>query len=120
MRNKILIVDKNKKDRDELEQILQKVVEVGGELFFTSSCDEALKIIAHEHPQLVFLDLSLVGKDEEVWVKDDASIVLICPKDDYQERGEDFIVKPFDPDQVLEKCQGVLDLDHLAPQMPPL
>ena len=119
MRNKILIVDKNKKDRDQLEQILQKVVEVGGELLFAVSREEALKVIARERPQLVFLEISLLG-EEEGWSATEGSIVLICKKGDLQERSEDFIVKPFEPDQVLEKCHGVLDLDHLAPQMPPL
>ena len=120
MRNKILIVDSHKKDRRELEQIFQGIVRNGGELFFASCRGEALEILTKEHPQLVFLDIALVGKDEEVWVKTGAYIVLICSKDRLQERSEDFIVKPFDADQVLEKCQGVLDLDHLSPQMPPL
>lgn len=120
MRNKILIVDTHEKDRKELEQILQGIVKDGGELFFASSRREALKILKKEHPQLVFLDVALLGKDEDLWVKTGASIVLICSKDRLQEQGEDFIVKPFDADQVLEKCQGVLDLDHLAPQIPPL
>ena len=120
MRNKILIVDSHERDRKELEQILLGIIKDGGELFFSSSRGEALEILAKEHPQLVFLDAALIGKDEDVWVKTGAYIVLICSKDRPQERSEDFVVKPFDADQVLEKCQGVLDLDHLAPQMPPL
>ena len=63
MRNKILIVDINKEDREQKKMILQEVVDAGGELFFADNREDGLTILRKEQPQLVFLDPALAGDE---------------------------------------------------------
>lgn len=120
MRNKVLIVDARKKDQKALERILKEVLLEGGELLFAETREVALEILASEHPHLVFLDSALVGADKDIWNIWGAHIVLMCERDKHPEKEEDVLFKPFEAQQVLEKCHGVLDLGHLAPQTPPM
>ena len=118
MRNKVLIADAHKKDQKALELILQEVLQEGGELLFADTTAVALEILATERPQLIFLDYALLGSDEDIWVKWGAQIVLTCNRNIQPEQGEDVLLKPFEPQQVLEKCRGVLDLGRLEHQTP--
>ena len=45
MRNKILIVDANQEDREQLEDILKEIVDAGGELFFADNRADGLEIL---------------------------------------------------------------------------
>lgn len=119
MRNKVLIVDSNPKECQQLEQILQEVVEDGGELFFADKREDGLAIIANEHPQLVFLDNRLVGDNEDEWVEEGVHVVVMRDRHEPHQKSEDFVLKPLKPHQVLEKCRGVLKKEP-APQIPPM
>jgi DNA-binding NtrC family response regulator len=107
VRNKILIVDANMQDREQLEQILQEIVEEGGELFFVDKREDGLAILKKEHPQLVFLENSFLGDDEKAWIQEGVHLVFMHE------------IKPFETTKVLEKCRSVL---HKMPavQIPPM
>ncbi|MCC5831858.1 MAG: hypothetical protein JJU12_02300 [Chlamydiales bacterium] len=119
MRNKVLIVDSDSGVRQQLEQILQEVVEDGGELFFADKREDGLAIIAKEHPQLVFLDAPFVGKDEDEWMKEGVHLVIMRDRRDTQHKSEDFVLKPLRSHQILEKCRGALKRES-APPIPPM
>lgn len=118
MMNKVLIVAVQDREAEELEQILQEVVEGGGELFFANTTVEGLTILKREHPQLVFLDADLL-EDEEKWLHDGVHIVLMCSKEAVPQASEDILIKPFKPYQVLEKCHGSLG-QAASSQVPPM
>lgn len=118
MRNKILIVDDNANDRDELEQILQEIVEEGGELFFTEKREEGIAILKKEHPQLVFLEANLVG-EKNAWIHTGVHVILMQSKNDLQQTTGDFLLKPLKRYQVLSKCRAILEKKP-AVQIPPM
>ncbi len=119
MRNKVLIVDANLQERQELEQILQEVVDEGGMLFFAEKREDGLAIIAKEHPQLVFLDTHLVGENEDEWVEKGVYIVVMRARNEPHQKSEDFVLKPLKTHQVLEKCRIALGKES-APPLPPM
>lgn len=119
MRNKILIIDANPHERHELEQILQEVVDEGGEIIFAEKRAEGLALIKKEHPQLVFLDNHLIGENEDEWIEKGVHIVVMREKDEPSQKSEDFILKPLKSHQVLEKCRAALRKEP-APQLPPM
>lgn len=106
MRNKILIVDANPQDKEKLEQILQGIVEEGGELIFVDKKEEGLAILHKEHPQLLFLDDPLYG-EKKIWEHQGTSILLMSE------------VNALSASQVLEKCRTVLNHEPAAP-IPPM
>lgn len=119
MRNKVLIVDSDPKEREKLEQILQEVVEEGGELFFADKKEDGLALIAKEHPQLVFLDTRHIGENEDEWVERGVHIVIMRARNEPHQKSEDFVLKPLKAHQVLEKCREVLKAEP-SPHIPPM
>jgi DNA-binding response OmpR family regulator len=119
VRNKILIVDANAEDREQLEQILQEIVEEGGELFFADKREDGLAILKKERPPLVFLDAPFVGEDKGVWEHEGVHLILMLQKSEARQTKEDFVLKPFKRHQVLEKCHAVLHKEPSAP-IPPM
>jgi DNA-binding response OmpR family regulator len=119
MCNKILIVENELAAREQIEQILQGIVEEGGELFFTHQREEALSLIKKERPQIVFLDISLIGEDRAVWAQQEGvHLILTLPSTVKPLRGEEWIVKPFQSDQVFEKCHAYLSREAMPPILP--
>lgn len=119
MLNKILIADPDKDDRKELEQILQEIVEEGGELFFADKKEEALTILKRERPQLLLLDADLMGGDPALWKVEGVHLILMCRKKDLAHTAEQVLHKPFKAHQVLEKCRAWLKEEPAAP-IPPM
>lgn len=113
--NKILIISKRLDDRDQLENILQEIVDVGGELLFAATRKEGLEIFKKEHPQLVFIDYDLVETSSE-W--EGSMVVWMGLAHELPEVGN-ILVKPFIPRQVLDKCQVVLGEESVG-QIPPM
>jgi DNA-binding response OmpR family regulator len=118
MRNKILIVDANHEDREQLETILQEVVNSGGELFFADNREDGLAILKKEIPQLVFLDASLAG-DVNGWIHEKVQVIFMCNKHEQNRKNEDFVVKPLKRHPVLEKCRAFLSAEPVSP-IPPM
>lgn len=119
MRNKILIVEKNPEDQTALEKILHSLVEDGAELFFAKKKQAALAIMDREHPQLVFVDESLIGKDIEQWNIKGVRVVVMQHKTESSQQREDFILKPFQQKEILEKCHSTL-MKSPRPSVPPM
>lgn len=119
MRNKILVVDADKEERRELENILAEIVEAGGEIFFADKRGDGLEILKNERPQLVFLDASLVGENEDEWILEGVQIIVMRDKHETDQKSEDFVVKPLKAHQILEKCQQSLSRES-ASRIPPM
>jgi hypothetical protein len=119
MRNKVLVVDADAKGREQFKQFLQEIIEEGGELFFSEKREDALAIIKREHPQLVFLDSSLVGENLQVWVDKGVHVVLMRHKQEAHGKDEDCVFKPLHSHLILEKCRLWLNREPVAP-IPPM
>ncbi len=115
MRNKILVVESDAEAREQLEQMLQEVLEAGGELFFTQNREDALAIIAKEQPAIVFLDPRLVGGDLAVWKREGVHLVVTG---EAKRDGADFLARPFEVEQVVEKCHLYLSAEPVPPILP--
>ncbi len=125
MPKKILIVDDEPHIRLLLEQTLEDLEDEGVELLIAENGQEALETIQAEKPNLVFLDVMMPKMNgfevcESVKRKLDITDIYIImltakgqevDKQKGQEVGADlYMTKPFDPDEVLEKAQEVLNL----------
>lgn len=105
MRNKVLIIESDPERQERLEEILQEIAEEGGELFFAETRESGLTILKKEHPQLLFLDTRLIGRDE--WTHEGVHVVFMDSKDHLK------------PHQILEKCWTVLERTPASP-IPPM
>lgn len=122
---KIVIVDDEVYIRLLLEQILEDLAEEGVEIFTAANGQEGLEIIQAEQPALVFLDVMMPkmnGFDvcralkHELGMKDTRVIMLTAKGQEYdrkmgEEAGADlYMTKPFDPDEIVERARGFLNL----------
>ena len=125
MARAVLIVDDEQHIRLLIEQTLEELLDEDVELYTAADGDEAMAAIAAQHPDLVFLDVMMPGRnglDVCRAVRADpelagAYIVLLTAKGQAQDRAEgldagadEFLTKPFDPDALLALARGVLGL----------
>jgi CheY-like chemotaxis protein len=121
----ILIVDDEQHIRLLIEQTLEELLDEDVELFTAADGNEAVAAIGAQHPDLVFLDVTMPGRsglDVCRATRADpatagAHIVLLTAKGQAVDReaglaaGADaYLTKPFDPDALLELARGVLGL----------
>jgi DNA-binding response OmpR family regulator len=126
MTTKILIVDDEPYIRLLLEQALEDLEDEGVELLTATDGGEALDLIQSEHPQLVFLDVMMPvmnGFDVCRTVKQSLEmtgiyIVMLTAKGQEFDRrkgeavgADDYMTKPFDPDELYEISREVLGLN---------
>lgn len=118
MRNYILIVE----DDNEINQMLRELLQNQG--FQTESAfsgTEALLYVKNEMPMAVILDLMLPGMNGEQLLEElkkinpAISVIVASAKDDVNTRiellragADDFIVKPFDTEELLARLEAVL------------
>ena len=118
MLNYILIVE----DDNEINNMLRDLLRSRG--FNTASAfsgTEALLYLKGEVPSAMILDLMLPGMDGEELLKNvkeinpDISVIIASAKDDVNTRvnllragADDFIVKPFDTEELLARLEAVL------------
>ncbi len=119
MRNKILIVEQNQVKQDQLEEILHPIVDQGGELFFAKDKSVGLAIMHKEHPQLVFVDHALFGDNKDEWAMSGVRVVLMVQKKEKSMKNEDFILKPFQKNQIQQICHSTLKKGS-SPFAPPM
>lgn len=116
--------------------IIHAILEPDCQIKLFSSAEDCLAQLKSETPDLFLLDISLPGLDGYSLcrqIKDDSSlrkvpVIFVSSHDTIEERikgydagGEDFIVKPFEPEELLRKfmvAQGmVLNQRSLAGQL---
>jgi len=121
MSKKILIVDDAADIRTLLEHTLEELQDRGVELLSAANGEKGLSVALVERPDLIFLDIKLPDIDGyEVCqhikaVLNDVYVILLtghavdmvhCA----EVGADDFIAKPFYPDQILERAAAVLGL----------
>ncbi|AGX88202.1 response regulator transcription factor [Candidatus Symbiobacter mobilis] len=124
--SKILIVDDEPYIRLLLEQVLETLEDGGVEIITANNGESALEIIAAETPQLVFLDVMMPkinGFDVCDQVKhamglQEVYIILLTAKGQEFDRqrgievgADQYMTKPFNPDEVLAKARSVLGIE---------
>ena len=125
MEPKLLIVDDEAYIRLLIQQALEELEDEGITLLTADNGEQALEIIKTEKPQLVFLDVMMPkmnGFDvchkvkNELGFKDIHIIMLTAKGQEFdKQRGEEvgvdnYMTKPFDPDELLSKAEEVLEL----------
>jgi len=125
MNKKILIVDDEVHIRALLEQALEDLEDEGVEIFLAQEGEEGLRVAREEKPDLMFLDIMMPKKNGyEVCkeIKGDAElkdiyIIMLTAKGQTadRERGEEvkaneYITKPFNPDEILQKASDILGI----------
>jgi CheY-like chemotaxis protein len=121
----VLIVDDEQHIRLLIEQTLEELEDDGVELLTAADGDEALDVIEHQRPDLVFLDVMMPkrnGFDVCRAVKQDlglsdTTVVLLTAKGQAYDREEGiaagadrYVTKPFDPDELLRIAREALGM----------
>ena len=122
---KILIVDDEPHLRMLIQQTLEELEDEGVELLMAGDGQQALDTIRAEKPNLVLLDVMMPKQNgfdvchavkHEFGMGETYVILLTAKGQEFdrqrgQEVGADlYMTKPFDPDALLEKARGVLQL----------
>ncbi|MFN0065353.1 MAG: hypothetical protein ACKVOH_03865 [Chlamydiales bacterium] len=102
---KILVVSQDQNDRNLFEEAFQECVNQGVEVFFSSDANGAISLFHKERPQIVFLDETLMGPIDDLWVREGSRVIFISLKGAPKRKGEDFIYKPILKKQVIDKCR---------------
>lgn len=107
-----------------IEQTLEDLEDEGVELLFAENGREALELIESERPNLVFLDVMMPemnGMEVCFKVKKELSldgvyIILLTAKGQEVDRqkglemgANKYMTKPFDPDEMLEIAEEILN-----------
>jgi two-component system alkaline phosphatase synthesis response regulator PhoP len=121
----VLIVDDEQHIRLLIEQTLEELEDEGVELLTAPDGEVALDVVANQHPDLVFLDVTmprLNGLDVCRAIKSDpatagTTVLLLTAKGQAYDReaglaagADDYLTKPFDPDDLLRRARTILGL----------
>ena len=122
----VLIVDDEQHIRLLIEQTLEELEDEGVELLTAPDGEVALDVVRNQHPDLVFLDVTMPRRSGlEVCraIKDDpatagTTVLLLTAKGQAYDRdaglaagADDYLTKPFDPDDLLRRARSILGLD---------
>jgi DNA-binding response OmpR family regulator len=121
----VLIVDDEQHIRLLIEQTLEELEDEGVELLTASDGEAALDVVANQPPDLVFLDVSMPkvdGFEVARRIKADpataaTTVIMLTARGQAIDREEglaagadDYLTKPFDPDDLLRRARTALRL----------
>jgi DNA-binding response OmpR family regulator len=121
----VLIVDDEQHIRLLIEQTLEELEDDGVELLTAVDGEQALDVVANQPPDLVFLDVSMPKMDGfEVarTIKADpamagTTVIMLTARGQAVDReqglaagGDEYLTKPFDPDDLLRRARAALGL----------
>jgi DNA-binding response OmpR family regulator len=121
----VLIVDDEQHIRLLIEQALEELEDDGVELLTAVDGEQALDVVANQPPDLVFLDVSMPKMDGfEVarTIKADpamagTTVIMLTARGQAVDReqglaarGDEYLIKPFDPDDLLRRARAALGL----------
>jgi len=122
----VLIVDDEHHIRLLIEQALEELEDEGVTLLTAADGEEALDVVENHHPKLVFLDVMMPKKNgyevcrtiKHDWGLADTTVILLTAKGQVDDRqaglaagADDYVTKPFDPDDLLARARTALHLD---------
>ncbi|HEU0236709.1 MAG TPA: response regulator [Candidatus Limnocylindrales bacterium] len=122
----VLIVDDEHHIRLLIEQTLEELEDDDVELLTAADGEEALDVVRNHQPALVFLDVMMPKRNgyevcrtiKQDWGMTGTTVILLTAKGQADDRSEglaagadDYITKPFDPDELLARARSVLGLD---------
>ena len=123
---KILITDDDPLMRMLLKETLEKLEDKGVELLAVDNGEEAIEIVRTEKPDLIILDVMMPGMNgfevcdivkNELGMKEVYILMLTAnvqgfDKQKYKDVGADnFMTKPFNPDEIIKKAAGILEIE---------
>ncbi len=126
MSKKILIVDDELNMRMLLKETLEEFEDEGVEVLVAENGEEAIESIKTEKPKLVILDVMMPGVDgfevcntikNELGMKDIYVLMLTADGQEFNKQKskdvgtDDFMTKPFDPDEVIKKAAEILEIE---------
>ena len=126
MSKKILIVDDELNMRRLLKETLEEFEDKGVELLVAENGEEAIESIKTEKPGLVILDVMMPGVDgfevcntikNELGMKDVYVLMLTADGQEFNKQKskdvgtDDFMTKPFDPDEIVGKAAQILKIE---------
>jgi DNA-binding response OmpR family regulator len=126
MSKKILIVDDELNMRMLLKETLEEFEDKGVEVLVAENGEEAIESIKTEKPGLVILDVMMTGVDgfevcntikNELGMKDVYVLMLTADGQEFNRQKskdvgtDDFMTKPFDPDEIVGKAAQILKIE---------
>jgi two-component system, OmpR family, alkaline phosphatase synthesis response regulator PhoP len=126
MTKRILIVDDQRHVLTLLESALEPLLDLGIELAVTQAAEEAVAAAMERCPDLALVDANMPGMDGyqvcerliELPTATPPYIILMGEKGGESDSrraleagADDFLVKPFDPDDVLDRVSKILGID---------
>ncbi len=127
MNKKVLVVDDEPCILRSLQFQLERIGKI--DVIIARDGEEAERLIEEERPCLIFLDVMLPKKSGyEIcrWIKttphlSDIHVIMLSAKGQIHEVSEgmemganEYITKPFDPQQILTRAQEILDKQPVA------